>query len=119
MSGGGTTVTTGDLPSELQGLYNGAISALQGVQQGAPISSFLGRNPQRVAGLNPLERYSIGQSYGLFNPQATDALALRDIMSLPDLYAAGPTTGEYTPSNLDLRYFMDLLGGPQYGQINQ
>jgi hypothetical protein len=119
MGKGGTTNTQPTIPPELQPLYRGSVRNVLGQQQQAPLGGFNERYPEEVAPLSGLERESIGQSYGLFDPSALDAMALRDMLSLPDLYAAGPTTGEYAGSELDLSQFMNLLGGPQYGQIGQ
>src|SRR5687767_9869973 len=119
MSGGGTTVTTGDVPAALRPLYESSINAMSRMQQAAPVESFAGRNPRETAPLSPLERHSIGQSYGLFNPSGMQGLALQDILSMPDLAAAGPTTGRYEPSNLGIRSYMDFVGGPQYGAAGE
>jgi len=119
MGKGGTTQTQPTIPPELRPLYESSVRGVMEQQRQAPLGGFNERYPAETAQLSPTERNAIGQSYGLFNAPGVEALALQSIMGLPELAAAGPTTGQYQPSELGIDQYYNALSGPFYGQTGE
>ncbi len=108
----GETTTTATLAPELRPLFTGSVKQMLGLQGAAPVTDYLGRNVQRTVPLSQSEREGIGLARGLSTPSGLSALALQQILRMPQLAGAGPGTGRARTNAPDIRTLLSVLQNP-------
>ena len=68
--GGGSSSTTAKIPAELKPLYTQTGKNVMGIQNEAPVSQYLGKNPTQIAPLSGTQVASLG----LLNQNLNDAM---------------------------------------------
>ena len=114
---GTLTNSQGQIDPALMPFFLQSARGMQDYQTQNPLTGFAGPNPEQTAGLTPLEYYGMGNTAGLTQQSPLSALALGDILNSGAMAGAGPTTGQYDPSQgLSLADLVNLMN-PQRGVV--
>jgi len=95
---GTLTNSQGQIDPALMPFFLQSARGMQDYQTQNPLTGFAGSNVEQTAGLTPLEYYGMGGTASLTNESPLSALALNNIMNSTAMAGAGPTTGQFDPS---------------------
>src|SRR6185369_15012747 len=107
----------GTIDPALEPFFIQSAKGMQNYQNQNPLTGFAGNNPEQTAGLTPLEYYGMGGTAALTQESPLSALALNNILNSTAMAGAGPTTGQFDPSQgLSLADLVQLMN-PQRGVV--
>lgn len=97
--GGGGTSSTPMIPPEFAPLINSSVGNMIDQQGFNPISQYNAGNPMGVQGMTQGQDYGMGAMAGSLQTNPMQFLAAQAAQRAAGMAGAGPTTGQYDPSN--------------------